>query len=94
MYADIDPLKRTNPDDRATSYRIPGHHLLGATLCWSGNFNAASHKLGLMVFARGNNLLGTQYIERGKDGASHDLDSFRGFWGFGRNFSFGVRFNF
>ena len=94
MYADFDPLTRTNPDDRATSYRIPGYHLLGATLCWSGNFNASGHKLGLMVFARGNNLLGTQYIERGKDGASHDLDSFRGFWGFGRNFSFGVRFNF
>ena len=40
---------------------------------------------------RGDNLFDTTYIERGKDGANHDLATFRGYWGFGRTFSFGVR---
>ena len=30
--------------------------------------------------------------ERGKDGATHDLESFRGYWGFGRVISFGIRY--
>lgn len=48
----------------------------------------------LTVFVTGANLLDTMYIERGKDGAGHDLASFRGYWGFGRNFSFGLRVAF
>ncbi|MGN0195229.1 MAG: hypothetical protein ACI4AE_02095 [Candidatus Cryptobacteroides sp.] len=34
------------------------------------------------------------YIERGKDGSSHDLSTFTGFWGFGRNLNFGLRLSF
>ncbi|MGN0201542.1 MAG: TonB-dependent receptor [Candidatus Cryptobacteroides sp.] len=90
MYADFDPLTRTDPEDRTPSYRIPSYHLLGADLSWSASFK----RFSLTVFAQGNNLLGTTFIERGKDGASHDLDTFTGFWGFGRNFSFGARFSF
>lgn len=91
MYADFDPAGRTNPDDRQPSYRIPSYHLLNASVSWSGNLG---RRVCLTVFANGYNLLNTRYIERGKDGAGHDLDSFRGFWGFGRNFNFGFRFNF
>lgn len=90
MYAEFDPLGRTDPDDRQASYRIPGYHLLGADIAWKGNWSHYS----VTLFAQGNNLLGTRYIERGKDGASHDLESFRGFWGLGRNFTFGLRFGF
>ena len=90
MYADFDPTTRTNPDDRATSYRIPGYHLLGADVAWKGSWDRYS----VTVFAQGNNLLNTIYIERGKDGANHDLATFRGFWGLGRNFTVGLRFGF
>lgn len=93
MYADFDPVTRTDPSDRSSSYRIPSYHLLGATLSWSGRSgrSASWDGLGLTVFVTGSNLLNTMYIERGKDGAAHDLASFRGYWGFGRNFSFGLR---
>ncbi len=96
MYADFDPVTRTDPSDRAPSYRIPSYHLLGATFSWSGMLGRSAERdgLGLTVFAIGANLLNTMYIERGKDGAAHDLASFRGYWGFGRNFSFGLRFSF
>lgn len=48
----------------------------------------------MTLFVSGSNLLDTMFIERGKDGASHDIDTFRGFWGFGRTFSFGMRLSF
>lgn len=51
-------------------------------------------KCRVTVFLTGANLWDTMYIERGKDGSAHDLDSFLGYWGFGRNFSFGLRFSF
>ena len=90
MYADFDPEGRTDPDDRAASYRIPSYHLVNASLSWSGNIGK---RLGLTVFVNGYNLLDTKYIERGQDGADHSLGTFRGFWGFGRNFNFGLRFS-
>ena len=90
MYAEFDPVTRTSSEDRSPAYRIPAYHLLGATLQWSGEF---AGRYGVTVFATGANLLDTMYIERGKDGAGHDLASFRGYWGFGRNFSFGIRFS-
>lgn len=91
MYADFDPSSRTDPDDLQAPYRIPSYHLLNATLSWSKDFRGG---IAGQIFITGSNLLDTVYIERGKDGSSHDLDTFRGFWGFGRNFSFGIRLSF
>ena len=94
MYADFDPLTRTDPDDRSASYRIPAYHLLGVSLDWKKDFPSCRRSprtVSLCLFVRGDNLLDTVYIERGKDGKSHNLETFRGFWGFGRTFSFGVR---
>ena len=90
MYADFDPEGRTDPQDRSPSYRIPSYHLVNASLSWSGHIGK---RLGFTVFVNGYNLLDTLYIERGQDGDGHDLASFRGFWGFGRNFNFGLRFS-
>lgn len=91
MYADFEPEDRTDPDDRADPYRIPGYHLLGADISWSHDFPKG---ISATLFVSASNLLNTFYIERGVDGATHDLESFRGFWGFGRNFSFGLRLSF
>ncbi len=92
MYADFDPVGRTDPSDRAPSYRIPSYHLLGTTISWSSRaaFKASG---AVTLFVTGSNLLDTVFIERGKDGAGHGIDTFRGFWGFGRTFSFGLRFS-
>ncbi len=94
MYADFDPLTRTDPQDRSASYRIPSYHLLGASLKWEKDFptcRRSAQTLSLCLFVRGDNLLDITYIERGKDGESHNLETFRGYWGFGRAFSFGLR---
>lgn len=95
MYADFDPVTRTDPSDRSYAYRIPSYHLLGVTLQWARMFKVnPGHEIGLTMFATGVNLLDSMYIERGKDGAGHDLETFRGYWGFGRSFTFGIRLNF
>jgi Outer membrane receptor proteins, mostly Fe transport len=88
MYADFDPATRTNPDDRACSYRIPSCNLVGAYVGWTHSL--AGRGTVLTLFATGSNLLNTSYIERGKDGSDHTLASFRGFWGFGRTATIGV----
>lgn len=88
MYADFEPEDRTDPEDRAAPYRVPGYHLLGADISWSHDFPKG---ISTVLFVNGANLLNTFYIERGVDGTGHDLESFRGFWGFGRNFSLGLR---
>lgn len=87
MYAEFDPVTRIDASDRTPAYRIPSYHLLGAILQWTGIVWGES----LTVFIAGANLLDTMYIERGKDGSGHDLDTFTGYWGFGRNFNFGIR---
>lgn len=94
MYADFDPLARNSPDDRQYSYRIPGYQLVGASVSWAYEWKYGARptrKIGLNVFMRGDNLLNTTYIERGNDGTTHDLASFRGCCGFGRMFSLGIR---
>ncbi|MGM9739486.1 MAG: TonB-dependent receptor [Candidatus Cryptobacteroides sp.] len=89
-WADFDPVSRTNPDDRADSYRIPSYHLLNAGLRWTGSIR----KLGIVLFLNVNNITDASYIERSKDGSGHDRDSFTGYWGNGRNFNFGVRLRY
>ncbi|MGM9785621.1 MAG: TonB-dependent receptor [Candidatus Cryptobacteroides sp.] len=93
MYADFDPVTRTDSEDRSPSYRFPSCHLLGASLSWTRE-QTSLREPSFTVFLTGENLLDVLYIERGKDGATHDLASFRGYWGFGRNFSFGLRLSF
>lgn len=91
MYADFDPSRRTDETDTAQSYRLPSCHLLNAHIDWTHSFK---EKATLSIFAECGNILDTFYIERGQDGSTHNLDSFRGFWAFGRNFSFGTKIKF
>ena len=37
---------------------------------------------------------GINYILKGEDGAKHDMDTFKGFWSFGRTFDLGFKFSF
>jgi hypothetical protein len=40
------------------------------------------------------NVLNSVHIEWGEDGVNHDLDTFQGFWSYGRTFEFMLRVNF
>lgn len=90
MYADFEPSTRTT-DDSTDAYMLPSYHLLDATIGWEG---VLLKDVRLNLFATAQNLLDAKYIERGIDGAAHDLTSFRGYWGAPRLISLGMRVNF
>lgn len=90
LWADFDPVSRTDPEDRSDSYRIPSYSLLNASISWSGNVVGSR----MTIFCNGGNLTDVMYIERSKDGSGHDLDSFTGYWGNGRNVNFGIRLTY
>ena len=48
-------------------------------------------KMGVNLFFNINNITDSLYIERSRDGYTHDKASFTGYWGNVRNFNFGIR---
>jgi len=87
LWADFDPVNRTNPDDRSDPYLIPSYHLMNMNITWTQQIV----KVKLSVFFNLNNIGNISYIERSKDGSLHDRSTFTGYWGNGRNINFGVR---
>lgn len=90
IYANFAPTSRNNPDDRSQPYQIPSYNNLNIHLGIPFRFFKQS---GLLQI-NGYNLLNDNYIEWGEDGSSHDLNTFRGFWSFGRTFDFMLKLNF
>lgn len=90
-WADFDPITRKNPEDRSNSYRLPSYHLINLSINWD---QLISKSIIVSLFFNMNNLADAKYVERGKDGATHDRDSFSGYWGAPRNYNFGVRLKF
>ncbi|HAQ64305.1 MAG TPA: hypothetical protein DCR43_00370 [Bacteroidales bacterium] len=90
LYADFEPANRTSADDLSQSWQLPSYH----TLDMSANYQTTISDRKIMFSINCNNVLNHTYILRGTDGVSHDSDTFTGFWGYGRNFSFGVKMNF
>lgn len=90
LYAEFDPTARNNPDDRNQPYQIPTYVTLDMHLGMPINILRENARFGISCY----NVLNDIYIVRGQDGISHDLDSFAGFWSFGRTFNFTFSVNF
>ncbi len=90
LFADFDPINRTNPDDRHQPYSFPSYSVLNATLSLPFQMG----KLPALVVMNGYNLLNNVHIETGQDGKQHDLESFRGFWSMGINFNIALKIHF
>ena len=89
-FAMFDPGQRNNPDDRSQPFELPSYFLSNIRL----QFPIMLHKNESVVFANLNNLFNTSYILKGEDGSLHDLNSFSGFWSFGRTFDLGFKLYF
>ncbi|MDR1527291.1 MAG: TonB-dependent receptor plug domain-containing protein [Dysgonamonadaceae bacterium] len=90
MYAHFEPARRTDSNDRQQSYRIPSSFVSDVHIFFPFKMQA----IAIDCFFTCNNVLNSRYIERGDDGANHDLDSFRGFWNTGRSVQMGLRGRF
>ena len=87
LYASFNPTQRSDPQDNSQPYRMPEYNVLDAHLVQEIKLFGQKASAGISCY----NLLNHKFIVRGEDGATHDLNSFRGFWGFGRNFAFSVK---
>lgn len=88
MYADFEPKNRTDINDKNDAYKLPSYSLFDASVNWDKKFGKDYH---INIFATGTNLSDAKYIERGTDGAKHDLETFRGYWGVARTIALGMR---
>jgi len=90
MYADFSPETRTDPDDISQSYRLPSYHVLDLHLGYAFQIGSVDFYAHTSCY----NALNSDYILRGIDGEQHNLESFSGFWAFGRNFNFSMKLIF
>jgi len=90
IFAGFSPTSRRNPEDMQQPYRIPDHQSFNVYLSIPFKISKTS---GLLQ-VNGYNLLNSKHVEWGEDGVSHQIDTFRGFWSFGRTFDFMLRLYF
>ena len=90
IYASFDPAGRTDPDDKNQPYQMPAYNILDLHLTYPFSFAGKPALFVMSCF----NVLDSEHIIRGEDGALHNQSSFRGFWGFGRTFNFNLRVSF
>ena len=89
-FAQFDPSARQNIADRAQPYRLPAATLVNVG--FEAPLSIGRHRA--TIFANFNNVFNRIYILKGEDGLGHNLETFRGFWGFGRTFDIGFSLSF
>lgn len=91
FWATFEPESRNNPSDRTQPWRLPSYSLVD--LAASYEF-ALTNEIRLRLFGNVHNLLDTRYIVTALDGRTHDQNTARFFYGFGRTWNFGFRLLF
>jgi hypothetical protein len=90
QYADFDPARRNDPTDLFQPWQLPDYGILDAHINFPFRLASIQAQLGIS----GYNITDARYWVGGEDGTGHDLQSFRGFPGFGRTFSVMLRVEF
>ncbi|NJO90535.1 MAG: TonB-dependent receptor [Chloroflexia bacterium] len=88
LYAYFDPIGRTDElTAGAEAWEMPAYGLLDANLRY--NFKIAG--LSATWYVNAHNLLDTEYISDATDGAAHDWQTARVFYGIGRTWTTGLK---
>lgn len=90
LYANFDPTQRSDPNDLSQPFKFPSYGVVNMYMGFP--FNLRDHYCNLQINIY--NLLNDRYIVVGEDGVDHNLDTFKGFWSFGRNLTFSLTLNF
>ena len=90
LYAAFNPTKRINPDDTSQPFKLPAYSMLDASAGY--DFNLQKTAISLQIICQ--NIFDKKAILRGEDGIKHDMETFSGFWSFGRTFNFSVKLSF
>ena len=90
-YAKFDPANRTDPDDRAQSWKLPDYNLVDLHASYTlPGASFSNMKLRLHVF----NLLDERYVSDADDGDGHDAASARVFLGLGRRWNISLMYDY
>jgi outer membrane receptor for ferrienterochelin and colicin len=89
-FAEFDPINRTSADYSGDSWRLPDATVVDLNIRW--NFSVGNFKATL--YGNIDNLFNEEYISDANDGNSHDINTARVYYGFGRTWSTGIRVNF
>lgn len=87
LFADFDPVNRTDENDRAQSFRLPSYNMVDLMVAYT--FKAKNYPITFL--ANCQNLFDKEVILRGDDGIKHDAATYRGFWSTGRSFNFSLK---
>ena len=98
LYARFDPERRTDPNDREQSYKLPSFGILNAMFKYKFHLGNLDSYFQINAF----NLTDELYAMEGWDNATkdsngnytHSQENFMGFWGFRRNFNFTLKIMF
>ena len=91
QYSSFNPSSRTNPDEKnIQAFKIPDYATMDISLSYFFKISDLECSTAINCY----NIFDKDYISEGFDGSSHNIDTFRGYWGFGRNFNFSLRVNF
>jgi len=99
-YALWDPSSRTNPDDRAQSWKAPAYSIIDFHASYK--LPISFGRLGLQLFAHVFNVLDTEYIQDATDNSAynayapkeHKADDAEVFLGLPRTFNIGLQLNY
>ncbi len=86
-YAKFDPANRTDPDDRAQSWKLPDYNLVDLHASYA---LPSSMKLRLHIF----NVLDERYVSDADDGDGHDAASADVFLGLGRRWHISLSYDY
>lgn len=89
-YADFNPEDRTNPEDRAQSWRAPNY----STVDFGFTYGFRIKSVMLQFIGNINNLFNTKYLSDVQDGSTHAKDTAMVWYGFGRTWSAGIKMSF
>jgi outer membrane cobalamin receptor len=90
-FAEYDPTNRTQIQDQVDSWQMPDYSTIDLSLSY--NFKLSDNVRGTF-FGNINNLFDTWYIADARDGEAHDARSAFVYYGFGRTWTAGLKFNF
>jgi hypothetical protein len=90
FYADFDPASRNDENDREQAYKVPSWVITNFYAGYNFTFAGLGSRFGINVY----NVFDQEYWVNANDGKGHDEASVRGFYGFGRTFSFGWKIFF
>ena len=90
-FADYTVQNRTQLKDRVDAWQMPDYYTVDLQLSYRFQL---SDKIRATLYGNVNNLLDTWYIADARDGNGHDARTALVYYGFGRTWTAGLKFNF